>query len=90
MINFIGLHFIHDIEYAGEAFQGRSMENELVKDVPYPPEPVLRIFNSNSPYNAVDLIALFQKQLGKVRTILAGDTCYERFFHLIFSIGKEA
>src|SRR5262249_29659094 len=86
MIDLIWLHCVHHVEYARKALQRRSMENELVKNVPYAPESVLRIFNSNSPNNAVDLIALFQKKLCKVRTILAGHTCYESFFHLIFSI----
>lgn len=32
--------------------------------------------------NAVDLADFGEKELGKIRTILAGDSCNECFFHL--------
>ena len=56
MVNLIRLHFIHDTEYAGKAFQRCSMENELVDYVLYPPESVLGIFDGNSPNNAMNLV----------------------------------
>src|SRR5262249_52713197 len=89
MIDLIRLNCVYYVEYASKAFQRRSVENELVENMPYAPESVLRIFNSNSPNNAVDLIALFQKKLCKVRTILAGYTCYEGFFHSLSPSCKQ-
>jgi hypothetical protein len=85
MINLIWLHFVHHVENAGKAFQRGSMEDQLVKNMFYTPESVLRVFDCNSTNNTMDLVIFLQKKFGKVRTILPRDACYQCFLHFVFS-----
>src|SRR3954454_7073195 len=52
------------------------MQREAVADV----FDAVELLRRRAPYHAVDLVALVEKQLGQVRTVLAGDASAEGSF----------
>jgi len=66
----------------GKAFEAPRVQVDVVLDVHEARHPVCRIFQCHSPHKTMNLVALFQKQLGKIATILPGNPRNEYAFHV--------
>ena len=81
IVNFIRLNLTHQANQAGGIGQIAVMEpdgvflNQVVD--------AGGVGNRSPSDNAVDLIALFQKELSEVAAVLAGDAGNQRFFHFL-------
>jgi uncharacterized membrane protein len=56
------------------------MQDDLVEKMSDPRESSLRIFQSDSSYQSVNLVAKRQQKLSKITSVLPGDSGDESFF----------
>ena len=56
------------LEQAGIAFERGRVERDLVEEVLDAPEAVLGIFDGDAADDAVNFVALFEQQLGQIRS----------------------
>ena len=91
VVDFVGLRFLHDAyEVAGVA-QVAVVQLEIgVLDMRILVNVVhtLRVKRAGATFDAMNDVPLFQQKLGKVRTVLAGDTRDEGHF-LLFWLGHS-
>ena len=77
IVDFIRLHLADDTDQAGGIGEIAIMETKLSHQV----IDAGRIGNRCPAGNAMDLVAFFQKEFGKIRAILAGNAGDQCFFH---------
>jgi hypothetical protein len=58
MIALLGLNLFYDTEYTIVIFQGTSVYSYFIQYMFYPPKMKIRSLQGNTPYYAVDFIAL--------------------------------
>ena len=73
VVEFGRLHAIHDLEYAGKAFQGRRVKLNLRQNLADSPQTVLGVLDGDTANDSVNLVIPLKKVFGQIAAVLAGD-----------------
>ncbi len=83
VVDFIGLHLLHDAGEVGGVCQITVVQDEALVlhmrvfiDMVHP----LGVEQRRAALDAVDLVTLLKQELGEVATVLAGNSSYQRSF----------
>ena len=82
IVDFIRLHLPDDPDQGAAVGKVTVVEGDFFQQVSNPGG----VGNGCPADNSVDRVALFQKKLGKIAAILAGDAGNQRCFHSIVSL----